>query len=149
MKIGELSAATGTPVESVRFYEREGLLPAPARTQGNYRDYAQEHVDRLAFIRHCRTLDMTLDEIRVLLRFKDSPGEDCAVVNALLDEHIGHVADRIRELKALQRDLQALRSQCESHRMAKNCGILSVLTDASQRPGTRRQSAGHVHGSHR
>jgi len=149
MKIGELSAATGTPVESVRFYEREGLLPEPARTQGNYRDYAQEHVERLAFIRHCRTLDMTLDEIRVLLRFKDSPGEDCAEVNALLDQHIGHVADRIRELKALQRDLQSLRRQCESHQMAQNCGILSELTDASRRSGPRRPSAGHVHGSHR
>jgi Cd(II)/Pb(II)-responsive transcriptional regulator len=149
MKIGELSAATGTPVESVRFYEREGLLPQPARTQGNYRDYAQEHVERLAFIRHCRSLDMTLDEIRVLLRFKDSPGEDCAQVNALLDEHIGHVAERVRELKALQRDLKALRRQCESHQMAKDCGILSELTDAARRSGSPRRAAGHVHGSHR
>ncbi len=149
MKIGELSAATGTPVESVRFYEREGLLPAPARTQGNYRDYAHAHVERLAFIRHCRTLDMTLDEIRVLLRFKDSPGDDCAEVNALLDQHIGHVAERVRELKALQRDLQALRRQCQTHQMAKDCGILSELTDASRRTSPPRRPAGHVHGSHR
>jgi len=149
MKIGELSAATGTPVESVRFYEREGLLPQPARTQGNYRDYAEEHVERLAFIRHCRSLDMALDEIRVLLRFKDAPGEDCAQVNALLDEHIGHVAERIRELKVLQRDLQSLRRQCENHQAASQCGILSGLTDASRRSGTRRQATGHVHGSHR
>ncbi|MCV6070998.1 MerR family transcriptional regulator, partial [Escherichia coli] len=69
MKIGELAQTAGTGVETVRFYEREGLLPLPARSSGNYRVYNGEHVDRLAFIRHCRSLDMTLDEIRVLLRF--------------------------------------------------------------------------------
>ena len=73
MKIGELAKAAHTQVETIRYYEREGLLPETARTDGNYRMYAEEHVDRLSFIRHCRGLDMTLDEIRVLLRFKDAP----------------------------------------------------------------------------
>ena len=89
MKIGELAKATHTQVETIRYYEREGLLPETARTEGNYRVYDSAHVDRLSFIRHCRGLDMTLDEIRVLLRFKDSPHENCAQVNDLLDEHIG------------------------------------------------------------
>lgn len=148
MKIGELATATGTPVETVRFYEREGLLAEPERTQGNYRIYTQEHVDRLAFVRHCRSLDMTLDEIRVLLRFKDSPREDCAQVNALLDEHIDHVAQRIRELKALEKDLKALRHLCESHQLAKDCGILNELTEASRSRRTAAPHAGHVHGTH-
>jgi DNA-binding transcriptional MerR regulator len=89
MKIGELAHHTGTQVETIRYYEREGLLPETARTDGNYRIYGTTHADRLRFIRNCRSLDMTLDEIRLLLRFKDSPAENCGGVNELLDEHIG------------------------------------------------------------
>ena len=70
MKIGELASGTGTPVETIRYYEREGLLPAAARTEGNYRVYGQEHAQRLLFVRRCRSLDMTLQEIRALLTFK-------------------------------------------------------------------------------
>jgi DNA-binding transcriptional MerR regulator len=92
MKIGELANLTQTQVETIRYYEREGLLPETARTGGNYRIYGDAHAARLSFIRHCRGLDMTLDEIRILLHFKDAPSENCGEVNALLDEHIGHVA---------------------------------------------------------
>ena len=64
MKIGELATLTGCPVETIRYYEREGLLPAPSRSAGNYRQYDTAHVERLSFIRHCRSLDMTQEEIR-------------------------------------------------------------------------------------
>ena len=111
MKIGDLSKLTQTSVETIRYYEREGLLPEPSRTDGNYRIYGEAHAERLAFIRHCRGLDMTLDEIRQLLRFKDDPASDCGDVNALLDAHIGHVADRIRELRALEKQLKSLRER--------------------------------------
>ena len=96
MKIGELAKATGTQTETIRYYEREQLLPAATRTESNYRVYDDSHVERLAFIRHCRCLDMTLDEIRVLLHFKDAPCENCGAVDALLQAHIGHVVSRIR-----------------------------------------------------
>ncbi len=66
MRIGELAKATDTQVETIRYYEREALLPKPERTDGNYRVYASEHVERLSFIRYCRGLDVTLDETRVL-----------------------------------------------------------------------------------
>lgn len=132
MKIGELAHATGTGVETIRFYEREGLLAAPERSSGNYRVYTVHHLDRLAFIRHCRSLDMTLDEIRVLLRFKDAPHQNCDDVNGLLDGHIVQVAHRIRELKALERDLKQLRSHCGSSREAKDCGILEGLTKTAR-----------------
>ena len=79
-------------METIRFYERESLLPAPQRTESNYRVYIQVHANRLGFIRQCRNLDMTLDEVRVLLRFRDEPKADCGEVDSLLDEHIGHVA---------------------------------------------------------
>ena len=113
MKIGELASGTGTPVETIRYYEREGLLPAAARTEGNYRVYGQEHAQRLLFVRRCRSLDMTLQEIRALLTFKDAPEDNCAEVNALLDAHIGHVAQRIRELRQLEKQLKLLRAQCQ------------------------------------
>ena len=112
MRIGELAKATDTQVETIRYYEREALLPQPGRTEGNYRVYGPEHVERLSFIRYCRSLDMALDEIRALLRMKDSPPQDCSDINALVDEHIKHVAVRIRELKVLQRQLVELRTGC-------------------------------------
>ena len=67
LKIGELAKRTGCPVETIRYYEREALLAAPRRSEGNYRLYDDAHAERLQFIRHCRSLDMTLDEIRSLL----------------------------------------------------------------------------------
>jgi len=111
MKIGELANLTGVQVETIRHYEREGLLPHTKRSEGNYRVYDEFHGQRLSFIRHCRSLDMTLDEIRVLLRFRDAPTENCGEVNALLDEHIGHVALRVKELRQLETQLKAL---CET-----------------------------------
>lgn len=147
MKIGELALAAHTQVETIRYYEREGLLPRAPRSEGNYRIYGPEHVERLAFVRHCRSLDMTLDEIRVLLRFKDEPQADCEEVNALLDEHIGHVATRIRELRQLEKQLRTLREQCTGVRGAGHCGILNRLVQASSLTGARAGGA-HVHSAH-
>lgn len=149
MKIGELARATGTPVETIRFYEREQLLATPARSDSNYRIYGSDHVERLAFIRHCRSLDMTLDEIRVLLRFKDAPQENCGQVNALLDEHIGHVAQRIAELRALEKQLKGLRERCREGHAAQDCGILNRLTEASREGVPQQRRGPHVHGPHR
>jgi DNA-binding transcriptional MerR regulator len=73
---------------TIRYYEREGPLLEPARSEGNYRLYTDIHVERLQFIRHCRVLDMMLEEIRNLLGLRDAPDENCSEVNALLDEHI-------------------------------------------------------------
>jgi len=146
MKIGDLAKATGTQAETIRYYEREGLLPAPARTDSNYRQYDPSHVARLSFIRHCRSLDMTLDEIRGLLRFKDDPAGNCAAVNDLLDEHIEHVAARIRELRRLQVELKALRAQCDA--AGRACGILETLDKKGGTAPTSRRQA-HVGPTHR
>jgi Cd(II)/Pb(II)-responsive transcriptional regulator len=154
MKIGELARATDTRVETVRYYEKQGLLPAPARSGGNYRLYGPGHVERLRFIRHCRGLDMSLDEIATLLRLKDAPESDCGDVNTLLDEHIGHVGKRIRELRALERQLKQLRARCARPTDAGHCGILDELQQAaraSTRPrgrGRARSGTAHLGGSH-
>ena len=148
MKIGELAGAAGTQVETIRYYERQGLLPAARRSDGNYRVYDAAHVERLSFIRHCRSLDMTLDEVRLLLRFRDAPQEDCAEVNALLAEHLVHVATRIRELRQLEKQLKALREQCVTAQASAHCGILNGLSrGAPSAPAKSR--AGHIAGAHR
>ena len=150
MKIGELARSTGTPVETVRYYEREGLLPAPARSESNYRQYGAAHVERLGFVRNCRSLDMTLDEIRVLLRFRDAPAENCAGVNALLDGHIVHVADRIAELQVLEKQLRRLRTQCRKVEATADCGILGELSKRAPRTAQAGTAAvAHPRGSHR
>lgn len=151
MKIGELATRSRTPVETIRYYEREGLLPAAPRSEGNYRLYGPAEAERLAFIRHCRTLDMTLDEIRVLLRFRDAPAADCGDVNTLLDAHIGHVTARIRELRHLERELKALRERCASPTDSDHCGILEGLVQASSQAAGRLGGAArqpHTGGSH-
>lgn len=149
LRISELSNQTDCAVETIRFYEREGLLPAPSRTAGNFRLYGRRHVERLSFIRHCRYLDMTLDEIRRLLSFCDAPQESCHEVNALLDEHIGHVSGRIAELRRLEKRLKELRRLCERAQEAKHCGILQGLAASGVSSGTGGRRRSHVRGAHR
>ena len=148
MKISELAQATGTAADTIRYYEREGLLPAPARGDNNYRVYGPEHAERLALIRQARGLDMSLDEIRTLLRWRDQPDADCGAVNALLDEHIGHIATRIRELRALEKQLRALRAQCRDVRDTAHCGILTGLSDAAAQVGPAALPSQHVGATH-
>lgn len=147
-RIGDLAREMNVPVETIRYYERERLLPEPNRTGGNYRLYADAHRERLSFILHCRSLDMTLEEIRQLQRLKDVPGETCEEVNNLLDAHIGHVAERIAALRRLQVQLRALRDRCSSARPVKDCKILTGLS-AGQALRSKGQRRGHVGGAHR
>jgi Cd(II)/Pb(II)-responsive transcriptional regulator len=147
LRIGALAERAQCQAETIRYYEREGLLPIPPRSQGNYRLYGPAHIERLSFIRHCRSLDMTLDEIRTLLNFCDAPMSNCAQVSSVLDQHIHHVADRISQLRHLERQLKELRNQCASPGHAAGCGILKEMSRAAKR-GQRALAPGHVHGSH-
>ena len=146
MTIGELARTTGCGVETIRYYEREGLLPRTARTNGNFRRYGEEHARQLSFIRHCRSLDMSLNEIGMLLKFRSGSQENCGEVNILLDTHLRHVEGRIAELQSLERELQALREKCNGGRPAADCGILRGLGGA---PNDRDASAdNHVPRTH-
>jgi Cd(II)/Pb(II)-responsive transcriptional regulator len=149
LKIGDLARRTQCPAETIRFYEREGLLPPPARTAGNYRVYGPAHVQRLSFIRNCRSLDMALDEIRQLLRVRDVPQENCQAAHRLLDEHIAHLGTRITELQDLERQLKALRRECTSAHTLQDCGILSGLGLRTEAGAKKKSSAVHVRGTHR
>ena len=131
IKIGELAKRTGATVETIRYYEKERLLPGPARSEGNYRLYNEEHMDRLQFILHCRMLDMALDKVRLLLDFWESPSEDCGDVNTLLDEQIHAVEIRMKELTHLKQHLTVLRHKCTSSVPTTSRGILNALADNS------------------
>ena len=128
LKIGELAKLTGSQVETVRYYEAEGLLPAPHRSEGNYRLYEVSHVERMQFILRCRSLDMTLNEIRELLTFRDSPEQNCGAVNGLLDRHIEQLSTRVAELQSLESQLKKLRSLCRRTQKTKDCLILQDLS---------------------
>jgi len=140
MKIGELASMAQCTVETVRYYEKEGLLPAPGRTTANYRSYGKSHVERLCFIRNCRALDMTHQEIRTLLNLLDLPNDDCSGVNQLLDMHIAHVDVRIADLSQLKEKLVTLRLTCPSEQSVDECGILRGLAVLETVPRESRQT---------
>ncbi|WP_345812440.1 Cd(II)/Pb(II)-responsive transcriptional regulator [Paraburkholderia sp. PREW-6R] len=123
MKIGELAKIAHCTTETIRFYEKEGLLPDADRTEANYRSYTARHVERLRFIRHCRALDLTHDEIRTLLHLTDAPVSGRGGVHALIDAHLAHVEARINELRQLEAQLITLRAQCRDKPAAQDCGI--------------------------
>jgi Cd(II)/Pb(II)-responsive transcriptional regulator len=146
MRIGEVATLTETPVDTIRYYERQGLLPAPARTGANYRAYSTAQVERLHFIRRCRSLDMSLAEIRSLLVFCDQPQRHCQDVNTVLDEHIRQVEQRIEELTRLARELKQLRAVCRAPGKAEHCRILTTLrSDAGRSSASTRRQAGRSH----
>lgn len=136
MRIGELAKKAGCGADTVRYYEREGLLPPPGRSEGNYRLYDAGHLARLAFIRNCRALEMSLGEIRTLLGVKDGDGADCSGVTALLDAHIGHVDERIARLAALREQLAGLRERCCGVTPVADCGILQGLAEGGGEAAT-------------
>ena len=127
MKIGELAQVAQTTVATVRYYEKEGLLSATARTTGNFRVYGPAHLERLRFIRNCRALDMSHEEIHTLLDLADQPAEGCGAINALFDQHMAHVDERIRELVQLKSQLDLLRRRCQTEQAVDACGILQGL----------------------
>lgn len=132
MRIGELSQTTGVDIETIRYYERIGLLPAPARSENGYRHYSDLALERLAFIRHCRVLDMPLAEIQRLLDFKDEPLGDCGDIDHLIDSQLDRVRARLQSMRTLEQQLAVLRSRCGARQHAQGeCGILHELVAAA------------------
>jgi Cd(II)/Pb(II)-responsive transcriptional regulator len=127
MKIGQLADKTGLSIQTIRFYERKALLAAPERTQSNYRSYSDEALKQLLFIKQCRALDMTIEEISLVLETRANPDNSCESVNATIDNHIEDIESRIIELNALQKTLLSFRSACEDDKKVKDCGVLQQL----------------------
>jgi Cu(I)-responsive transcriptional regulator len=130
LSIGELGKATGTKTETVRYYERIGLLPEPARTGGNYRAYSQTHLDRLSFIRRSRDLGFSIDQVRTLLRLSDDRRRSCAAVDRIAKVQLAEVERKIADLAALRGELRQLIGQCSQGTIAE-CRIIEALGPAS------------------
>ncbi len=125
-KIGDLARTTGTKVETIRYYERIGLLPSPARTDGNYRAYAGHHLDRLSFILRSRDLGFSLEEVRALLRLADDRDRSCAEVDRIARAHLEEVERKLADLIALGAELRQLIEQCR-HGTVADCRIIEAM----------------------
>jgi len=136
MRRGELAQRSGCNIETVRFYERQGLLPAPPRTAGGHRDYAFEHLKRLTFIRRSRELGFTLGEVRSLLGLVDGGEWTCAQVRAMTLEHLADVQRKIADLQSLAQILGDMASQCDGSAVPE-CPIVDALTRSAALQATR------------
>ena len=131
MRIGELAERAGVEVQTIRYYEREGLIEPPARTASGYRSYGAAHVERLNFVRHCRSLDMPLADIRRVIDLSRDARVSCEQVDQLVQSHLERVRAKRQALEALERQLATLSSQCASGHRIADCGILEELMHAA------------------
>lgn len=126
LTIGNLAKATGTKVETVRFYEKMGLLPPPARTRSNYRIYEPMHLGRLSFIRRARELGFPLDQVRELLGLADQADRSCAEVDVIARQHLDEVERKIADLAAMRDELTEVLGRCQRGTIAE-CRIIETL----------------------
>lgn len=131
MKIGELAALAGSNPETIRYYERIGILPPPTRTGANYRDYADMHVARLSFIRHARGLGFEISDIRSLLDLGEYPERDCGDVDQIASGHLRAVERKIEQLEQLRTELNHMLAQCRGGQIA-DCRIMEALSEHRQ-----------------
>ncbi len=142
--IGKAAALSGVSAASIRFYEQQGLLAPGVRAANRYRSYSDGDIHQLRFIRLCRAMDMSLDEVRTLLNLDLAEKADCALANAALESHIAHVADRLAELQALQDDLISLRAGCDGS--GPQCRIMEALHERAEHlPREEPKSRAHRH----
>ncbi len=127
LTIGKLARETGTTVETIRYYERVGLVAAPARTNGNYRSYHPDDLERLRFIRRTRELGFSLDEVRALLDMAVEQDRDCGQVDDLANRHLVAIDRKIADLTALRRELAGVISSCAGGTVAE-CRILQAFS---------------------
>ncbi|WP_149541466.1 MerR family transcriptional regulator [Siccirubricoccus phaeus] len=128
LSIGDLARATGVKATTIRWYEGEGLLPAPARSEGGHRAYAEAHLRRLGFIRHARELGFPMPAIRELLELADHPERDCTAAHGVATAQIAAIDAKLRQLMALRAELTRVAEACRGGR-ADECLILEVLAD--------------------
>ena len=139
-KIGEAARRSGVGAANIRYYEREGLLAQQARADNDYRLYSEDDVHRLRFIRLCRAMDMSLEEVRSLLSLDLGRKADCVRAREVLDAHLAHVRERLAELRALEKDLRGLRDRCDGS--DDHCHIIEALHERADAPLAEVATAG-------
>ena len=130
ISIGKLSKRTKVNIETIRYYERSGVLPSPPRTRGGHRAYGEDHLKRLNFVRRSRELGFSLDEIRQMLRLVDGHDVTCEQVREMTLEHLADVQTKIADFKRMERSLKATAAQCTGERVP-DCPIIDALFDNS------------------
>lgn len=149
--IGTLSKGTGCKIETIRYYERSGLLPAPARSPGGYRLYGTEHLKRLAFVRRARSLGFSIDEVRRLLDLADHHRRPCAEARRVAASHLEDVRARLADLRVMERVLKETVARC-GQGTGPHCPLIEALYREEPEPGSRasgdeaRAQARRVHG---
>ncbi len=124
--IGKLSEHTGCNIETIRYYERIGLLPAPPRSEGGHRSFSDEHTKRLTFIRRGRELGFTLKEVRCLLELVDGEDHTCEEVQAITVKHVADIRRKVADLRRLERVLEDMAEQCPGGKVPE-CPIIDAL----------------------
>jgi DNA-binding transcriptional MerR regulator len=127
LTIGQLGRATDTTIETIRYYEKIGLLPAPRRTAGNYRSYAVEHLRMLGFIRRTRELGFSIEEVRELLELAAHGERPCEEVDQLVARHLETTERKIEALRRLRRELRDTLASCKGGRIAE-CRVIQALS---------------------
>lgn len=143
MRIGEASARSGCHIETIRYYERVGLLPAPERSGNGYREYTDDHVRRLRFVTRGRDLGFSLEEIGSLLQLAEDPALSCAQVDQLARAHLQEIRLKLDELKAMAEELQRTIAGCQGGKR-EHCAILHALDRCS--PPRQRRVRADPHG---
>ncbi len=139
LTIGTLSERTGCHIETIRYYERIGLMPRTARTEGGHRLYGEDHVKRLGFIRRSRELGFTLDQIRTLLRLVDGRRYTCAHVKRITVEHLDEIHRKVEDLRKIERVLKHMATQCEGGAVPE-CPVIDALFDQAPEVQSGRTS---------
>lgn len=125
--IGKVARLTDVGIETIRFYEREGLIPEPPRRESGYRQYPRVTIDRILFIKRAKDLGFTLAEINELLSLRVGSGTTCADVKRKADQKIEDVKTKIKSLKRIQKALEKLTHQCRGKGSVSECPILEAL----------------------
>jgi MerR family transcriptional regulator, mercuric resistance operon regulatory protein len=126
LSIGALSKQSGVNIETIRYYEKIGIMPAPPRSAGGYRLYAPDHLKRLGFVRRGRQLGFSLDELRGLLQLVDGHAYTCAEVHALMLQHLTEVQRKIADLRRLERVMADMVAQCTED-LVPECPVIDAL----------------------
>ena len=133
LSIGGLAKAAGVKVVTVRYYEKVNLMPEPSRTEGNYRAYKREHLQRLRFIRRCRDLGFTLDQVREIMQLSVQAERGCSGIGQLTAKHLADIERKIADLKSLAAELRRINRRCPGNRTIANCRILEALSASKVR----------------
>lgn len=141
--IGEAARQTGIKVPTIRFYEQEGLLAPPERTDSGRRVYAEDDLNRLAFIKHARTLGFELHDVRQLLELSDHPEHPCTGADQIARRHLASVRERIAQLQKLETELSRISRSCAGGKKASACRVIEALAvrppDAARMPKRQKR----------